>query len=214
MQRTFLPRWLMVTPDGEPNFAAETKMLSPQHHREIGELATQLVEVVQRDETDFDLPDDARMIWHEWQRQAAIDAYYYGDDIISAVVRRHSTYALKFAMILAATNGSWGTITPEIMETSIKLADNYKVYVGRILSERLNLGVSGAKIQRIHEVVRTLDEGEGVTRRQIMQYAHMRAADLTPCIEKMLEAGALMEIPAKRGKRYVAVGDSLPVKVW
>ncbi|MBW7885874.1 MAG: DUF3987 domain-containing protein [Caldilineaceae bacterium] len=210
----FLPRWLIVLPNGDPDFDATTSLRTAEQDDKIDELAGRLREVAQKPETDFLFAGDAQDLWHAWQRQGAMDAYYLGDDVTAAVMTRYGAYALKFAMILAAVNDEWGTISPSTMRTAIQLADNYKVYVHRILAERMNLGVSGSKLQRVHAVARKHDQGNGVTRKVLMQYTGYPRSDLAPCLEKLLEIGALIEHPTPRGQRYVAVGDSLPVKVW
>jgi hypothetical protein len=213
-QDGFLPRWLFVLPECAPNFDSETSLLDQEQKQAFEKLAQPLRSVSQQTRTAFSFTGQAHRMWHEWQKASVIAAYHYNDDSVAAVVTRYNTYALKFAMILAAVNGTWGQISPEVMQTAIDLADNHKVYVRRILDDRISFGVNGAKLQRIHEVVRKFDDGTGVTTKDILQNTRIPSAELKPCIAKLLEYGALMEVPAKRGKRFAAVSDRLPIRKW
>ncbi len=213
-QDGFLARWLFVLPEGEPDFDAMTALYTAQDDAALGALATTLVNIDRQSETTFTLAGDAHRLWDAWQRQAIKDAYHYGDDIITAIVSRYSAYALKFAMILAASNDSWGIITPETMQTAIDLADHYKVGPYKLLSERRNFGISGAKLQKIFNVIKRKDGGEGVTQREAQQLSHLRKNEVSQCIEKLLEIGAIVDKTVGKRTCYIAVAEQLPVKMW
>lgn len=211
----FLARWLFVTPTAEPNFDAMTSLYTNKHAGDITTLAWKLIELDRKEPTDFILTGDAHALWDAWQRQAAKDAYYFGDDITAAIVTRYSAYALKFAIILAAVNGTWGTITPDEMQTAIHLADSYKMYVHKLLQERGRFGINGAKLQKIFKMIQRPPKNKAgmqltATRKTLMQYANMRKGELDPCIEKLLDIGAILE----DGKRFVPNTVELPIKSW
>ncbi|MFN8469339.1 MAG: DUF3987 domain-containing protein [Caldilineaceae bacterium] len=216
-QDGFLARWLFVTPNSEPDFDAMTGLFTAEHDAAIGALSAVLVNIDRQHETTFMLAGDAHGIWDRWQRQAAREAYYYGNDVEAAIVTRYAAYALKFAMILAAVNGSWGTVSAETMTTAIVLADMFKNNIGRLLAERSDYGISGAKLQKVFAVVKKKGSTEGVTKTVIMQNVRgVRADDATACIEKLLEVGAIVErcTASGKSKRYVAVAEELPIKSW
>lgn len=209
----FLARWLFVLPEGEPDFDATTGLFA--HGDRVTSLSYKLMEIERNQQTDFIFAGDAHQLWDTWQRRSAKDAYYFGDDILSAIVTRYSAYALKFSMILAAVNDSWGTITPAIMQTAIHLADNYKVYANRLLSEKKNYGISGGKLQKVFAVIKGKNkDNAGVVTKTIQQYANMNKSELDPCLEKLVEIGAVVEEPAGKGKRYKPATDVLPIKTW
>lgn len=209
----FLARWLFVLPEGEPDFDATTGLFT--HGDQVIRLSYKLMELDKNQQTDFVFTGDAHQLWDTWQRKAAKEAYYFGDDIASAIVTRYSAYALKFSMILAAVNDSWGKITPAIMQTAIHLADNYKSYADRLLSEKKNYGISGGKLQKVFAVIKGQNkDGNGVTTKRIMQYSNLQKFELDPCLEKLVEIGAIVEEVAGRGKRYKPATDVLPIKVW
>jgi hypothetical protein len=211
----FLARWLFCLPDGEPDFDAMTGIFQPAHDGEIQRLAFKLLEIERQPETDFTLAKDALGLWDAWQRQAAKDAYYFGDDVTAAIVTRYSAYALKFSIILSALNDSWGTITAATMQTAINLSNNYKLYAHRLLSEKANFGISGAKLQKIFKMIQRPPQDKNgqqltATRKTLMQYGNIKKAELEPCLEKLLEIGAI----AEHGKAYIAMADQLPLKSW
>lgn len=210
-QDGFMARWLFVTPEAEPDFDAMTGLYTSQIDSQIGELAVDLMNINRQRDTDFQLDSDAFSMWDKWQRKAAKEAYLYGDDISAAIVTRYSAYALKFSIILSSINGSWGVVTPETMQTSIQLSENYKSYVHKLLSEKQNYGVSGAKLQKVFGAIKARNlKGDKVTRKVIQQYANMKKTELDPCIEKLLEIGAIMEDE----KRFTCSSNELPVKMW
>jgi hypothetical protein len=213
-QDGFLARWLFVTPEHEPDFDAMTGLFTAEHDSQLGALAIALMKIDRQQDTDFELVSPAFGLWDTWQRKAAKDAYYYGDDVTAAIVTRYAAYALKFAMILAAVNDSWGTITPEIMQTAIDLADSFKATVYKLLAAKANYGVSGAKLQKVFRIIKGKAGTEGITQREIGQLCHMRKAELTPCMEKLISIGAVMTIGNSKTERYIPAVENLPAKTW
>lgn len=213
----FLVRWLYVLPQGEPDFDATTGLHDEGSDRQIGELAVTLANIDRQRETDFAFGAGAFDLWNAWQREHIKNAYHYGDEVITSVTRRYGVHALKFAMILTALNGEWGCIEQDTMQTAIHLADRFKGNVDRLLKEKANFGISGAKLQKVFQVLRRKGAGDGLARKTLMQYAHMRAADLTLCLEKLMEIGAITEhTPEKGATRYRSAEgiETLPVKAW
>lgn len=209
-QDGFLARWLFVMPEGEPDFDAMTGLFTAQHDAELGALAVALVNIDRQPETPFTLAGNAHKRWDAWQRQAAKDAYLYGDDVIAAIVTRYAAYALKFAMILAAVNGSWGTVTEDTMQTAIALADSYKAGMGKLLAERNNYGISGAKLQKVFAVVKRKAGDKGATRKVVQQYTRLKASEAGACLDKLLDIGAIVETD----RRFFAAAENLPIKAW
>lgn len=215
-QDGFMARWLFVLPEGEPDFDAMTGLYEERHDAEIGRLAVTLQNLDRQREQDFALAGDAVTLWDGWQRQAAKDAYFYGDDTIAAVVTRYSAYALKFALILAGVNGEWGRVTLSTMQTAIHLADSYKRSVARLLREKNEHLTNGAQLQKVFKAIQLLNtDGKGVTTKTILQRTHLVKAQLTPCLEKLTEIGAIAYQKAgKNGFRYWATTDELPIRTW
>jgi len=209
-QDGFLARWLFVMPEGEPDFDAMTGMYTQQQDAELGRLAVTLVNLDRQPATPFTLAGDAHKLWDDWQRAAAKDAYLYGDDVIAAIVTRYAAYALKFSMILSAVNGSWGTVTADTMRTAIALADSYKAGMSKLLAERNNYGISGAKLQKVFAVIKRKGGEKGATKKTVTQYSNLRAAEARACLEKLLDIGAIVEVD----RRFVAVAEQLPIKAW
>jgi hypothetical protein len=210
----FLARWLFVLPEGEPNFDAMTGLYTQDQDAEIGRLAVTLVNIDRQRDTDFILKGNAHKLWDAWQRDAAKQAYFYGDDVVAAVTTRYAAYGLKFAIILAAVNGSWGVIDEATMQTAISLADSFKRNVHTLLAEKANYGMSGAKLQKVFAVIKRKGGAGGATRKTVTQYANMRAGDVTLCLEKLIEIGAVIENREGRASRFVAVEGNLPLKSW
>lgn len=211
----FLARWLFVQPEGEPDFDAMTGLFQDRHEAELQRLSFKLLEIDRHPETDFTLQDEALQLWDAWQKKNAKAAYIFGDDVTAAIVTRYSAYALKFALILSAVNDSWGTITKGVMRTAITLSDNYKTYVHNILKERQNFGISGAKIQRTFNAIVTISREAGhATTKRIMQRTGLKKAELAPCLEKLIEIGAIDTEQSGNGSRYTNNGDRLPFKTW
>jgi hypothetical protein len=213
----FLVRWLFVLPDGEPDFEVRAELYTAQHDTHLATLVAPLQTIARQPPTDFLFEDDALALWDTWQRFHVRDAYYFGDDAVAAVVTRYSAYALKFALILTALNGVWGKITPQTMQTAIDLADNYKAYVYRILSEKGEHEITGAKLQKVFAVIKRKHQensGEGVAASVIQAFTNLTKSQLTPCLDKLLAIGAITEEASGRGKRYQPAADALPVKSW
>jgi hypothetical protein len=212
----FLARWLFALPKGEPDFTASGGLLRAEHLAEVDQLAAVLANIDRQAETDFIFTGNAFDLWNDWQIQVQKDAYYFGDDRITAIAVRYNTYALKFATILAAVNGSWGTITAATMQTAINLVDSYKGYVHRILTEKERYRLTGGKLRKVFDAIRNLaNKGQPPTTKQIQQATHLRKHELDPCLEKLVDVGAIVEEPAPpRGKRYIAVAAELPIRTW
>lgn len=212
-QDGFLARWLFVLPEEEPDFSRRAVPYSPDLDAQVGALATTLMQVDRQRDTQFEFQPGALSLWDDWRRDAEKSAFYYGDDVTMAIVSRYSTYAIKFALILAALNGEWGTISAMTMQTAMDLADGFKATVYRLLTEKQNWGVSGAKLQK---VFRFIQRGgpDGVTSRELARVSHMRKAELAPVLEKLAEVGAVMMVGSGRGDRYVPAVERLPAKAW
>jgi hypothetical protein len=212
-QDGFLARWLFVMPDTEPDFDAMTGLFTTDHDARMGQLAIKLMQIDREPVRDFTLTDDALEMWYAWQRKATKEAYYYGDDVTAAIVTRYAAYALKFSIILTAINGKWGLIAKDTMATSMALADNYKATVYKLLTEKTNYGVSGAKVQKVFEVIRRYGP-EGVSTKTIYQAANMKRGEAQPILEKLIEIGAVSTEKNGRGMRYTAAVERIPVKSW
>lgn len=213
----FLVRWLFVLPHGEPDFDATPDLYSPKHDNQIAELIAPLQAISRYSPTNFIFEGEALDIWNKWQKYHVKDAYFYDDDIVSAVVTRYSAYALKFSIILTALNSQWGKITTDTMQIAIDLADSYKSYVYRILAEKGAHQVTGGKLQKVFVVIKRKNQenqGEGATISMIQAFSHLNKSQLTPCLEKLIEVGAITEENSGRGKRYRPAVEDLPVKNW
>lgn len=215
-QDGFLARWLFVLPEGEPNFDAMTGLFNAQDLQQLDQLVAKLFEIDRQSETDFQFTGDAFALWDTWQRNAAKEAYYYGDDVAAAIVTRYAAYALKFAMILSAVNGPWGIITPETMQTAIDLSDDYKRYAHKLLAEKSNYGVSGAKLQKVFAYIKAHN---GCGTREITRSTNYKRDVLTPVIDKLLEVGAITSSESLNTRNktivsYTAMTQELPVKTW
>lgn len=220
-QDGFLARWLFVMPEGDPDFDAMTGMFADRHEARVQRLADALTHINRQEPTDFLFQDNAHQLWDAWQRNAARNAFYFGDDVTAALVTRNAAYALKFAIILSALNGSWGHITPETMQTSIDLADTFKAYAHRLLASRDDHRIRGDKLQRVFTAILKL--GDESTAKRIMQQTGMRKGQLTPCIDRLCNEGAIVPVtatkPGKNGRAYQvttysAMVKELPIKAW
>jgi len=213
-QDGFLARWLFVLPEGEPDFDAVAGIFTPDQSLKLQDLAMTLERINRQGETAFTFAGDAFKLWDTWARAGVKAAYHFGDDTATSLVARYNVYALKLALILAAVNDSWGTVTPETMQAAMALADGFKAAAYRLLSERANFGVSGAKLQKVFRVIKDQGALTGIPRKTILQYSKLRAGDLTIVLEKLLEIGAIMESTTGRAPRYISATDALPVKTW
>lgn len=213
-QDGFLPRWLFVMPEEEPNFDSEAGTLDPAFDARLAKLAFRLMQLDKQPEQDFILGEDAYKTWHRWRVAAVKEAYLYGDDTVSAIVERYATYALKFAIILTAISGTWGEISATTMQTACDLADSFKLTMYRLVTEKSNYGVSGAKLQKVFRVIRDKSGAAGITAREVMQLCNMGKSEFGPCMDKLLSIGAVMANEGVRTTRYTAAVASLPAKIW
>jgi putative DNA primase/helicase len=213
-QDGFLARWLPVVPEQEPDFDVIGGVYTCEHDARFGELAAKLVNLDRQRERDFLLEEGAFRLWAEWRRTAVENAYHFGDDVVAAIVARNATYALKFAIILAAVNGSWGTISESTMQTAIDLADGYKATFYTLLSQRENFGVSGSKLQHVFLAVKKRGGPDGASVRDICRKCHMRKGQVLPVLEKLADIGAVIVSGEGNKKRYVNAVDTLPARVW
>lgn len=210
-----LPRWLFVVPDGRPDFDAMPAILTDEHTKRINRLALKLMEIDRYPEKDFVLTGNALTLWSDWRKAGVMAAYEAQDNTAMAIIGRYATYALKFSIILAAVNDSWGVITPELMQTAIHLADNYKHTVNRIITEADKHRVTGAKIQKVFSVIKGRNkEGHGVTLRQVQQYANMSRQEAQQCMEQLVEYGAVTTDLVGKSIRYTHVVTELQLKKW
>lgn len=212
-QDGFLARWLFVLPEEEPDFSRRAVPYTPSLDGKVGALATVLMQIDRQRDTQFDFQPGALPLWDDWRRDAEKHAFYYGDDVAMAIVSRYSTYAIKFALILAALNGEWGTISKPTMQTAMDLADGFKATAYRLLNEKQNWGVSGAKLQKVFRFVQNAGP-DGATARQLARVSNMRKAELTPVLEKLAEVGAVMIVNVGRTDRYIPAVEKLPAKAW
>ncbi len=213
-QDGLLPRWLFVMPEGEPDFDKVTGVFTQHHTDRINRLAHKLMEIEVKKDSPFVLADNAYTLWHTWRTAGLKAAYHQNDENAAAITGRYATYALKFSLILAAVNESWGTITPETMQTAISLADNYKANVYRILKEGDKHRIDGSKLQKVFAVVKTKGFEKGVTTKVILQCTNMSKAEADPCLEKLTEIGAVVKEKSGVGFRYKAAVSELPAKSW
>lgn len=210
-----LPRWLFVVPEGRPNFDATPVALTDEHTNKINRLALKLMEIDRYPEKDFTLTSNALSIWSDWRKAGLMAAYEAQDNTAMAIIGRYATYALKFAIILAAINDSWGIISPEIMQTAMHLADNYKHTVNRIITEADRHRVTGAKIQKVFGVVKAKNkDGQGVTLRIVQQFANLSRQEAQQCIEQLVEYGAVITNEVGKSTRYINAVTELQLKKW
>lgn len=214
-QDGLLPRWLFVVPEGEPDFDKVTGVFTQNHADRINRLAFKLMEIEPKRDTPFVLQGDAYTRWHAWRTAGLKAAYAQGDDNAMAIIGRYATYALKFAIILATVNDSWGSVTPATMQTAIHLADNYKATVYRILNESGKHRLDGSKLQKVFLVIqRKGNPNGGMTISDIMRYANMKQNELRPCLEELQKIGAILVDDSKRTTRYMTTIEKLPLKKW
>lgn len=211
----FLARWLFVMPSTEPNFDTDHGMLTVDHDTRIGRLAMKLAYVAKQEQADFVLSDDAYRLWWEWRKKGVKEAFLYGDEAVSAIVTRYATYALKVAIILAAINGNWGRISIADMKNAIALMDTFKSTAHRLLSEKGNHSISGSKVQKVFACIKTKNsDGTGITTKRLLQLTNMRKSEVEPCLDKLIEVGAIVDEKAGRGTKYKAIISELPVRAW
>ncbi|MCB0093660.1 MAG: DUF3987 domain-containing protein [Caldilineaceae bacterium] len=212
-----LPRWLFAIAPDKPNFDFVPPAYSEKIAAEMQSLSYSLMVMEQQRETSFALEDGALDIWQAWRKPALEAAWKADDEQSLAIIGRYATYALKFSIILSAVNGSWGTITIDTMQASIGLAENFKRTVYRIIRDTDKHKLTGDKIQKVFAAIRDKNEGYGVTARTIMQLTHMKKAELQPCLDALLERGAITsESTGKTGKvvAYRIGVKELPITKW
>ena len=211
----FLARFLFVQPEGEPDFDAVAGVYTGGHEQQIVRIAQKLNSLSIQPRTDFVFGDGAFDLWDDWQRNSLKQAFIYGDNVVAPLVKRYNVYALKFSMILAASHGSWGIITPEVMQTAMNLSDHFKSNANQLLLQKQNFGISGGKLERVLRVLDRLGkDGHTVTTKQLYQATNMTREQLMPCLDKLVEIGCADSEQAGRGFRYVSTGKALPVKTW
>lgn len=212
-----LPRFLFAMPNenDKPDFRSASGMYTDDHADSIKRLAFRLMEFEAMRETQFLFGDNALDLWVDWQATGMEYAFSLNDTQSMSIIRRYNAYALKFAILLAAVNGSWGKITQATMETAMKLADNYKATVHRILTESDKHKMTGAKATKIFQVIKKHQgDPDGVTLRKISQYANMSKAEVEPYIEKLKLTGEIGVDESGRTPRYVYNVDALKVRDW
>lgn len=212
-QDGLLPRWLFVMPEGEPDFDRVTGVFTATHAERIKKLAYKLMEIEVKKETAFFLTGNAHEQWRIWRTTGLRAAYRQNDENAAAITGRYATYALKFALILAAVNGSWGTIAPEVMGTAIDLADNYKANAYRILNEKDKHRVDGSKLQKVFLLIQKKGNPKGgMTVGEIQRNANMKQNELQPVLDELNDMRVLLVDNSKRTPRYTAVAEKLPLK--
>lgn len=230
-QDGFLARWIFCLPEGEPDFNAEPTLFTSDANTKMDELARVLQFIDIQAETDFIVTKDAFAHWATWGKEAKKAAYLFGDEIAAAIVGRYTTLALKFALILASVNKSWGSITLDIMQSATGLADAYKAVAYRLLTEKSNFGVSADKMQRVYQAIIdrcSLGEDEknkgnfnandfAPTEREIYKELHWKKSELTPILEKLLEIGAVIRTKGSKTDYYAPADyalKALPIRAW
>lgn len=212
----FLPRWLWALPEGDPYWDATPTMMTVETIARIQKLILPLMNLDKREEKDFILQGESLAMWSKWRIDAEKAAFAVDDENAAAIIGRYATYAIKFALILASVNDSWGIITEATMQTAINLADNYKAVAYRLLSEAENHKVTGSNIMKCFMVIKrkSLDLGRGVTAREVGQYTSLRKMQLTPCLDKLEELGAVISQKVGRTKQFIPAVDELQPRKW
>lgn len=212
-----IPRFLFALPgeSEKPDFRKSSGSYTDSHEERVKSLAFRLMTFESQKEKQFIFVDGALDAWVNWQADAMEYAFLLNDSISMSILRRYNTYALKFATILAAINGEWGFISPETMNTSIKLADNYKALMYRILTEGNRHKMTGDKANKIFNVIKRLQtEEKGATLRRIAQYTNMTTNDVEPYLESLTVTGEVGTEPLGRTVTYKAEVDRLRPRDW
>ena len=207
----FLARWLFALPDSEPDFESDSRMLMPGDEVALSELATTLIAISNKPKTDFTLESNAHAMWNEWRKESRRVAFEHGGDVVGAITSRYTTYALKIALLLASVTG-WGNITAANMTAAIAVADGYKAAALQLFTDRRNHGITGSRLQKVFGLV--LQSGGGITTSNLLKQSHLKASELTPVLDTLLDVGAIMAQESGRGSRYTAATDKLPIKSW
>ena len=212
----FLPRFLWALREGDPYWDAMPAMMTVDTIAKMQKMTLQLMNFEKHEEKDFILQGESLSMWSEWSIAGQKAAFAADDENAAAIIGRYATYAMKFALILASVNDSWGIITEETMQTAIHLADNYKAVAYQLLSEADNHKVTGSNIMKVFMVIKRKagELGCGVTAREIGQYTQLRKRQLTPCLDKLEEIGAVMSKKVGRTKQFVPAIDELQARKW
>lgn len=212
----FFQRWLFTVQTSDPDFDHVAAMRSEKHIERINRLASGLAWIDKQPEKPFKLVGDSWEMWQDWQKGNLREAYAYGDSRVNGFVTRYNTIALKLSITLAALADSWGFISNEHMQTAINLADGYKYYLKRILEERGDHDVTGSDMQKIFALIKSKGGAEGLRKGELQRFANMKKQKAEPVIDELVKIGAIVEMaaPGRRGARYKAVVDKLPIKHW
>lgn len=214
----FLARFLFVLPESEPDFDSEPTMELDQADKKWQEFVGEIKRLSSYSEATFSFESGAYDYWRSWYKTTMKAADQWHSDVVATFAKRYTTVALKFSMILAAANGSWGSIDLATMETAIQLADSYKRYVHRLLTGRDRHKVTGEKLQKVLSVMQERAEGDlGTTKSKLLQFTNMDKSELDPVIEELLRMGACTRVDTTKGKgeRYRAVKSGpLPIRPY
>lgn len=220
-QDGFLVRWLFVVPEAEPDFDYTPPMWTVEHADRTNRLQRWLLEINDKPSTTFrfERTEDYTEAFEKWRVAGLREAYEseQGERVLS-IVTRYSVYALKFAMLLSvAREKPWGVITTDCLIDGMRLADNYKRNVYRLLTEQGERRVDGAKVHRVFNIIHgwmQFAEQAGrsrPTRRMVGQYAKVTATVRDEAIDELLQLGAIDEIKKGRTTELIALTDALPV---
>lgn len=212
----FLPRFLWALPEGEPYWDAMPTMMSIDTIARMQQMVVPLMKFEQKKETDFILQGESLSMWSAWKIAGEKAAFKADDENAAAIIGRYGIYAMKFSLILASVNDSWGIITEETMQTAIHLADNYKAVAYQLLSEADNHKVTGSNIMKCFTVIqrKSAELGRGVTPREVGQYTSLRKKQYQPCLDKLDDIGAVMWKKVGRTKQYITTIDELQPRKW
>lgn len=212
----FLPRWLWALPEGDPYWDAMPTMMTTDTFERMQQMVLPLMNIEKRRSKDFKLEGESLNMWSKWNIDAQKAAFAAEDENAAAISGRYATYAMKFALILASVNNSWGTITEETMQTAIYLADNYKAVAYRLLSEADNHKVTGSNIMKCFTAIKrkSLELKRGLTPREVGQYAGLRKKQRDACLEKLEEIGAVISNKVGRTKQFTPAVDELQPRKW
>jgi len=212
----FLPRWLFALPEGEPNFDSDAALLTPDDDRRWGELSAMLSYLSIQPDTDFQIDQDAFLHWKRWQSDARRGAFAYGDETASAIVGRYGTYALKFAIVLAAVQKSWGRIGIDHITAACTLSDYYKSIVFKVLTEQSEQGVNAGRMQEVYKFIRLRFKNSApVTMRDLARKFHLKRPQLAPTVDALVDGGYVLR--TNQGKTTLMVPanqllEALPVR--
>ena len=209
----FLVRWLIALPDAPPDLDGEPGLLTEELDKRGYRLSMALAELSRSSATDFAIDKPAYDRWYTWRQERMKAAYLAGDDVGLSFAERYAAYALKVAIVLAAST-IWGRITTDTMQTAISIVEHFETCILTLREARQDYGISGGKMQRLFAVIR--DRGPDITTKNLYRFAHMPKSEAEPVIDKLLEIGAIIEKRTARGggKTYSVTTDRLPVRTW